>query len=384
MTPLSSQSLINSFAERFQRSTDQAIVVRAPGRLNLLGEHTDYNGGFVLPIAIDRATWIVAALADHQVRIWSEAKGEQDIFDPAAIAHAGTSPWTSYVRGVLWALGEQGIAIGGADLLIAGDLPLSAGVSSSASLETAAALAFLALAGREMAPRDVALLCQHAEHEFAGVNCGIMDQFAVGLSQANHALLLDCRSLETRAVPLAGDAPVFFVCDTGKPRTLAASAYNQRRAECEGAAHHFGVESLRDVTLPMIDSDREQLGETVYRRCRHVISENERVLQAPEAMARGDWDTFGILLQQSHASLRDDYEVSCDELDIMCELAQQHPGCLGARMVGAGFGGCAMAAVERGAVEGFGEVLANKYRTATSREPRIFAVQAAAGASIVV
>jgi galactokinase len=349
----------------------------------LLGEHTDYNGGFVLPVAIDRATWIVAAPADGQVRVWSEAKDEEDIFDPAAIANSGTSQWTSYVRGVLWALVEQGIGIGGADLLVAGDLPLSSGVSSSASLETAAALAFLGLAGREMPPRDVALLCQHAEHEFAGVNCGIMDQFAVGLSQADHALLLDCRSLETRAVPLAGDAPVFFVCDTSKPRTLAASAYNQRRAECEGAASHFGTESLRDVTLPMIDRDREQLGETVYRRCRHVISENGRVLRALDVMAAGDWDTFGLLLQQSHASLRDDYEVSCDELDIMCELAQEHSGCLGARMVGAGFGGCAMAAVKREAIEGFGEALANKYRKATGREPRIFAVQAAAGASII-
>ncbi|MHB8994516.1 MAG: galactokinase [Armatimonadota bacterium] len=384
MTPLSSQFLRRRFAEQFQRPGEQAVIVRAPGRLNLLGEHTDYNDGFVLPIAIDRATWIVAALAGNQVRVWSEAKGEEDRFDPAAIVRSDTSLWTNYVRGVLWALGEDGISIGGADLLIAGDLPLSAGVSSSASLETAAALAFLALAGREMAPREVALLCQHAEHKFAGVNCGIMDQFAVGLSQADHALLLDCRNLETRAVPLAGDAPVFFVCDTSKPRTLAASAYNQRRAECEGAARSFGMESLRDVTLPMIDRDRERLGETVYRRCRHVITENERVLQAPDVMAQGDWDTFGRLLQQSHDSLRRDYEVSCDELDIMCELAQQHPGCLGARMVGAGFGGCAMAAVERVAVEGFGEALANKYRKATGREPRIFAVQAAPGASILV
>ena len=374
--------LAEGFEQRLQRDISEAVVVRSPGRLNLLGEHTDYNGGLVLPIAIDRATWVIAAPAEGRVRVWAEAMGEEDCFDPADFAADSELLWANYIRGVLLALGERGIHLGGADVLVTGDLPLGAGVSSSASLETGCGLAFAALAGAEVPAREMALLCQHVENAFVGVNCGIMDQFAVGLCEPGSALLLDCRTLETRSVALAAGTPVFFVCDTNKPRTLAASAYNQRRAECEGAARHFGKDTLRDVTLEMVERDKAILGDVVYRRCRHVLTENQRVLDAIEVMGAGDWAAFGELLKGSHASLRDDYEVSCEELDIMCELAQEAAGCLGARMVGAGFGGCAMAAVEADAVEGFGETLAKKYQAATGREPRIFAVQAAAGAAI--
>lgn len=380
-SPLCTQ-LAECFGERLQRDLTEAVVVRSPGRLNLLGEHTDYNGGFVLPIAIDRATWVVAAPAEGRVRVWAEAMGEGDEFDPYNIETDVPQLWARYVRGVLKALGEQSIHVGGADVLITGDLPLGAGVSSSASLETGCGLAFTALAGAHIAPRDMALLCQHVENAYVGVNCGIMDQFAVGLCEPDSALLLDCRSLETQSVALGAGTPVFFVCDTNKPRELAASAYNQRRAECEGAARHFGQESLRDVTLAEVERDKDILGDVVYRRCRHVLTENQRVLDSIAIMGRGDWAAFGNLLKGSHASLRDDYEVSCEELDIMCELAQEAAGCLGARMVGAGFGGCAMAAVEADAGEGFGETLAKKYQAATGREPRIFAVKAAPGAAI--
>ncbi|MCE5239594.1 galactokinase [bacterium] len=376
-------NLSRLFSDHFDRTLDEAVVVRSPGRMNLLGEHTDYNGGFVLPIAIDRSTWVVAAPAEGQVRVWSEARGELDVFTPGQIHRDEGRLWANYVRAVAWALEEQFGPVPGADVLITGDLPLGSGVSSSASLEVGAALAFLGVAQREMPLRDVALMCQRAENQFVGVQCGIMDQFAVALCEAGHALLLDCLSLETQNVALAGDAPVFFVCDTAKERTLAASAYNQRRAECESAARHFGHESLRHVTPEQLEAGKGELPEHVYRRCRHVLSENARVHEAIAVMGCGAWERFGELLQASHASLRDDYEVSCDELNIMCELAMEHDGCLGARMVGAGFGGCAMAAVRREAVSGFAETVGAAYQPRTGLQPRLFAVQAAGGAAIL-
>jgi galactokinase len=337
----------------------------------------------VLPIAIDRCTLVVAAPAKRQVRVWSQARAEQDIFEPLDIRRDSQRLWANYIRAVVWVLQAPFVKVDGADVLVTGNLPLGAGVSSSASLAVGAALAFVRLAGRELPRRDLALLCQRAENEFVGVQCGIMDQFAVALSVAGHALLLDCLSLETQTVPLAGDAPIFFICDTAKERTLAASAYNRRRGECESAARHFGQETLRGVTAEMLEARGNELDSVVHHRCRHVLAENARVLEAVEVMARGDWTRFGVLLQQSHASLRDDYEVSCDELNIMCELAMEHSGCLGARMVGAGFGGCAMAAVRPEAVGGFAETVGEAYQARTGRQPRIFAVRAADGASIL-
>jgi galactokinase len=390
-SPFSLSTLRATFAARFPDATGRVQVARAPGRLNLLGEHTDYNGGFVLPIALDRACYVAFAPGQGTVRVWAEAYGEGDEFDPADAARddgplwASRVLWANYVRGVAWVLAKEGLSLPGGDLLITGDLPVGAGVSSSAAIETGAGLAFLALAGvaTEVSRRDLALLCQKAENQFVGVNCGIMDQFAVGLCTAGHALLLDCASLETRQVPLAEGAPVFFVLDTAKSRELAESGYNERRAQCEGAAAYLGAASLREATRDQVEGARGALGDVVYRRCRHVLSENERVLQALEVMAAGDWGAFGKLLNGSHFSLKDDYEVSCPELDVICELAREHRGCLGARLVGAGFGGCAMAAVRREAAEGFGEELAPRYRQATGLEPRIFTVEAAAGAGLV-
>lgn len=371
------------FGVRFDRSLENAVFVQAPGRLNLLGEHTDYNGGFVLPIAINRYTIVAAAPAKHRVRVWTEALQEQDIFEPWDLRRDSKRLWVNYIRGIVWVLGAPYVPVDGADMLIAGNLPLGAGVSSSAALEVAAALAFLHLAKRELPRRELALLCQRAENEFVGVQCGIMDQFTVALAEEGHALLLDCATLETQAVPLTGDAPVFFVLDTGKPRTLAASAYNERRAQCEAAARFFGQDSLRTVTPEMLEAAQNELDEILLRRSRHVISENARVLAAVEAIKRGDWEHFGQLLQASHASLRDDYEVSCSELDIMCEAALEQSGCLGARMVGAGFGGCAMAAVRPDAVASFAEKVAEAYQRKTGLQPRIFAVRAAAGATVI-
>lgn len=371
-----------TFAQRFPEA-EMPRVARAPGRLNLLGEHTDYNGGLVLPIALDRACYVAFAPRAGSFRVWAEAYGEGDEFDPADLQPDPSRLWANYVRGMAWVLQDAGLELPGGDLLIDGDLPLGAGVSSSAALETGVGLALLALAGAEVAPRELALLCQRAENQFVGVNCGIMDQFAVGLCTPGHALLLDCRSLETTNVPLAGDAPLFFVLDTAKSRELAESGYNERRAQCESAARHFGAATLRDVTREQIEQDKELLGDVVYRRCRHVLTENARVLQALDVMGQGNWAAFGKLLNGSHFSLQDDYEVSCEELDIICALAREHAGCLGARMVGAGFGGCAMAAVERDGVAGFVEELAPRYEAATGRTPRLFAVAAAAGAGLL-
>jgi galactokinase len=390
-SPFDLPTLRAAFAARFPDAVGRVQVARAPGRLNLLGEHTDYNGGFVLPIALDRACYVVFAPGEGRVRVWAEAYGEADEFDAADAARdagplwASQVLWANYVRGVAWVLAKEGLSLPGGDLLITGDLPVGAGVSSSAAIETGVGLAFLTLAGvgGEVSKRDLALLCQKAENQFVGVNCGIMDQFAVGLCTAGHALLLDCRSLETRQVPLAEGAPVFFVLDTAKSRELAESGYNERRAQCEGAAAYLGAASLREVTMDQVEGAKAALGDVVYRRCRHVLSENERVLQALEVMAAGDWATFGKLLNGSHFSLKDDYEVSCPELDVICELAREHRGCLGARMVGAGFGGCAMAAVRREAAKGFGEELAPRYQQATGLEPRIFAVEAAGGAGLM-
>lgn len=372
-----------TFAARFPDAGAPVRLARAPGRLNLLGEHTDYNAGLVLPVAINRACYAVFAPGEGPLRVWAEALGEGDEFDPAAPERDADRLWVNYIRGMAWVLGEAGFKVPGGSLLLAADLPLGAGVSSSAAIETACGLAFLALAGGELPARELALLAQRAENQFVGVNCGILDQFAVGLCTPGHALLLDCRTQETQNVPLAEGSPVFFVLDTAKSRELAESGYNERRAQCESGARHFGAPSLREVTREQIERDKDALGDVIYRRCRHILTENERVLQALEVMAAGDWVTFGKLLNASHFSLKDDYEVSCEELDIICALARELPGCLGARMVGAGFGGCAMAAVEREAVAGFAEALAPRYQAATNREPRIFEVEAGPGAGML-
>jgi galactokinase len=371
-----------TFRQQFGEG-EEPVIVRSPGRLNLLGEHTDYNAGLVLPIAINRATWVACGPASGQVRVWSETFSEEDAFDPADFTRDAGRLWVNYVRGVVWALAEAGVTVPGANLVISGDLPLSAGLSSSASVETGCALALLALVGQQMPKRDLALLCQKAENDFVGMRCGILDQFAVGLCEAGHALLLDCRDQSVQHIPLHGEAPVFFVCDTAKPRELADSEYNQRRALCESVAAHYGVPSLREVSLEQLERDRGELGDVAYRRCRHVLTENARVEAATAVLSEGRWEDLGSLISASHASLRDDYEVSCAELNIMCELAESAAGCLGARLVGAGFGGCAMAAVRGDAADDFGAHLAEQYQAATGRVPQVFAVQAGAGAAVV-
>ncbi len=372
--------VIHAFEKQFNASP--AFVVRAPGRVNLIGEHTDYNDGFVLPLAIDRATWIaLRPRPDRQVVVHALDLDEQDIFHLDDLAPRPGS-WANYVRGVAWALRQHGCVGPGWEGVMAGDVPIGAGLSSSASVEMAVARAFAAVAGWPWEAPRMALIGQYAENKWVGVNCGIMDQMISAAGVADHALLIDCRTLETTPFPLPAGIAV-AVLDTATRRGLVDSAYNERRAQCEAAARHFGVKALRDVTIAQLEAARAELDPVTYRRARHVITENNRVLQACEAMRKGDAVTLGGLLNASHISLRDDFQVSSRELDAIVEAAQAHPGCLGARMTGAGFGGCAVALVQEAATGAFVASVAERYTARTGLTPRIYICRATAGAEVV-
>ncbi|MDH7490230.1 MAG: galactokinase [Anaerolineae bacterium] len=363
-------------------STIPTHCARAPGRVNLIGEHTDYNDGFVLPMAIDRDIWIVfASRNDRQVRLWSADFGQASAFAVDAIARDPSAPWSNYVRGVAWALAERGIALRGLDAVIQGQVPIGAGLSSSAALEVAAGLALLNAAGQSIPPTELALACQRAEGEFVGNRCGIMDQFVSALGRAGHALFLDCRTLDYEHVPLPAGYRI-VVANSMVRRALVDSAYNERRAQCEEAARAMGLRALRDADESALESARARMSEGVYRRARHVIAENRRVLQAVDTMWRGDAGTFGALMDASHASLRDDYEVSCRELDTLVDIARRLPGCLGARMTGAGFGGCTVNLVRADAADAFVAALREAYRAATGLDPDIYICDAADGAGV--
>ena len=320
---------------------EPGLVASAPGRVNLIGEHTDYNGGFVLPCAIDRRVAVAVGAGGRggfQTRLYSAD------FDETRQIDDKDSSWADYPRGVAWAMGEAGYEIGGFEAAFAGDVPLGSGLSSSAAIEAATALALDAFFGLGIGRTDLAIICQRAENDYVGVGTGIMDQYASLLCKAGAALLIDCRSLDAESVPLDLEAAglALIVCDTRVERGLAGTGYNDRRATCERAAHMLGVEELRDAT----EGDLDLLSGAELKRARHVISENARVLEAVEALRHRDFDEFGRLMFASHASLRDDYEVSTPELDTFVRAAEQH-GARGARLTGAGFGGCAIALVPR-------------------------------------
>ncbi len=361
-------------------------IYRAPGRVNLIGEHTDYNDGFVLPAAIDFYTWVaLSPRADRTLALRSE-----NFPDPAEYALDSPNDgrrhqWSDYVYGVALTLERAGKRLSGADVLVAGEIPIGAGLSSSAAIEVATGYAFLENSGQTVERVELARLCQRAENEFVGVRSGIMDQFISCFGRAGRALLLDCRSLEHRWVPLP-EGISLVSCNTMVRHELASGEYNRRRAECEEgvrilAEHLPRVRSLRDVTLAELDKYREALPSVVYRRCRHVISENGRVLDCVQALADGDLDAVGALMADSHRSLRDDYEVSCEELDLMVELANEAGGVIGARMTGGGFGGCTINLVRRDNVDGFRRAVAEKYRQRTGIAPDIYVSGAADGVS---
>lgn len=336
-------------------------VFRAPGRVNLIGEHTDYNQGFVMPAAIDRFTRVTASPRQDRV-LKLHSVGFDETVEIALDGAARQGHWSDYVVGVAVALGVPG----GAELRLEGNVPLGAGLSSSASVEVASALALSALNGMSLSPPEMALVCQRAENEFVGMRCGIMDQFICCCGQEGSALLLDCRSLDYRPVPLPAGVRV-VIANTMVKHSLASSEYNLRRSECEEAAARLGVGSLRDAGT--VDG----LTGVWLKRARHVVSENARVLEAARALEAGDLVEFGRLMEESHRSLRDDYEVSCSELDRMVALCSQQPGVYGARMTGGGFGGCVVSLVREESVDGFVAAVARGYEQAVGVVPEIYA-----------
>jgi galactokinase len=340
-------------------SRPERIAV-APGRVNLIGEHTDYNQGFVFPMAIEKQVHVaISRRKDRRLGLWSLDFREPCLVDLDRLSLQAGPAWAGYPQGVVQVFLSRGFSLDGMNLSIQGDVPQGSGLSSSAALEVATGLAIQALCDLSLSGTELALLAQRAECEFVGVQCGIMDQFVSRLAERGHALLIDCRTLEYRQVPLAlGDACI-LVTDSRTPRRLAGSAYNQRRQECEqGVAVLRAIrpgESLRDFTSADLEAVRSDMSEVVLRRCRHVVEENQRVLDAEQALRRSDLGEFGRLMSASHQSLRDLYEVSCPELDHLVELALDTPGVYGSRITGAGFGGCTVSLIERDAVPSYQE-----------------------------
>lgn len=389
MNELSTAGLLEEFKARFPRA-GKVQAVRAPGRVNLLGEHTDYNQGFVFPMAIDAGIQIAGELnGTGRVNLYSLNYAAKESFLLEEITPSKSNTWVNYIKGVVWQFQKLGLQPQGADLVIQGNVPQGAGLSSSAALEVAAALLLDALHGWGLGAVDLVKLAQKAENEFVGVACGIMDQFASMLGQKDHALFLDCRSLEYEAVPLPLEKQGYAVAvvNSGVRRGLAGSEYNTRRQQCEEAVQRLqnelpGVESLRDVSLVDL-SLVNQLPDPLARRARHVVMENARVQQGVTALKAGELEEFGRLLTASHKSLRDDYEVSCTELDLLVELALQVPGVLGSRMTGAGFGGCTIALVPQTSLPAFEKTVSEEYQRHTGIQPEIFVFRPAPGARII-
>jgi galactokinase len=358
----------------------------APGRVNLIGEHTDYNDGFVLPMAIDRAVWMAAAPADRKDRTVQLVALSLDSavhsFSLDGLQPDPVDRWANYVRGVLAMLERAGYRLGSLDLLYAGNVPIGAGLSSSAAVEVVTATAARDLFGLGIPDLKLAQICQQAEHEFAGSQCGLMDQLISVAGQEDHALLIDCRHTKWEPIQIPANVAV-VVCDTGKRRGLVDSVYNERRAQCEEGARRLGVAALRDLDVDSFEGGVDKLPPLLRKRCRHVVHENDRTLRGAEVLRRGNVGDFGLLMNQSHASLRDLYEVSCEELDLMAALAQSQPCCWGARMTGAGFGGCVVALVERDALPSFTSTMATLYERQTMRTPAIYACLPSQGAGTV-
>lgn len=371
--------LVQVYEEHFHRPP--RFVVRAPGRVNLIGEHTDYNDGFVLPLAIDRAIWIaLEPRDDRRVAVYSADFEQSGEFALDGLKHEQAG-WLEYLKGVAWSLQDAGYALGGWQGVVQGDVPRGAGLSSSAALEVATARAFAAISQWDWEPVRMAKLGQRAENRWVGVNCGIMDQLISATGRAGHAVLIDCRSLDLSPVPFPPVVAV-AILDTATRRGLVDSEYNQRRACCEAAAKTFDVPALRDIDMARFDRESPRLDEITARRARHVISENQRTLAAAEAMRRGEVRELGRLMNESHESLRDDYKVSSEALNVMVESARAHPACYGARMTGAGFGGCAVALLEAALGDDFARRVAAEYQQRTGNTPAVYVCQATNGAEV--
>jgi galactokinase len=374
-------TLTQHFARAFDGKPD--LIVRAPGRVNLIGEHTDYNDGFVLPMAIDYDIRIaVRARPDRTVRLYSADLDNHDTFCLDDVHRVGDKPtWADYVRGVADVLQHDGFRLRGMDAAISGNVPRAAGLSSSAAMELAAITAFRWLSTLDLDPVRAALLGQRAENEFVGMRCGIMDQFVSSLGKADHALLIDCRSLGYELVPMPAGARV-VVTDSAIRRGLVDSAYNERRAQCEEGARLMGVKALRDVTVEMFEAHQARLPAVTARRCKHVVTEDQRTLDSVAALKRGDLAAFGKLMNASHASMRDGFEITTPDIDMLVEIQQNTPGCFGARMTGGGFGGCTVALVQDGAVPSVVEAIQAQYPARTGRTPQVYVCRATDGAGL--
>jgi galactokinase len=363
-------------------------IFRAPGRVNLIGEHTDYNEGFVLPAAIDLYTWTaVVPRPDRTLSVFSENFREVEEIDLAAFAAKPRDHWSDYVRGVAIMLHNAGIPVSGANMAIYSNVPLGSGLSSSAALEVSVASALLAISGRSLPLAEIAKICQRAENEFVGARVGIMDQTASCVGATDKAILLDCRTLEYTLLPMPAGVTM-VICNTMVKHEHSGGEYNDRRAQCEEGVRilkkfYPNIKALRDVTLAELEAHRDDLPELIYRRCHHVVSENERVLKTVSAWQSGDWTEIGRLMAESHLSLKRDYEVSSRELDLMVEAAKGRSGVIGSRMTGGGFGGCTINLVKSTNVADFTAAVAAAYKDAVRVEPEIYVTTAGAGVSEV-
>jgi galactokinase len=373
--------VIQAFREEY--GADPIYLTRSPGRVNIIGEHTDYNDGFVLPMAINYATWFaLRPRQDNLVVINALDKNERLDFDLEDFSK-GKGNWREYITGVAWALQEAGHKLKGWEGVFAGDVPIGAGLSSSAALELALARAFALVSNLDWDPVQMALSCQKAENQWVGINSGIMDQIITTSGMENFALLIDCRNLKTKHVPLPENTQI-VILDTATRRGLVDSAYNERRAQCDAVACHFEVKALRNITQDQLEKRAGILDLTLYRRAQHVISENQRVLDAVKALNRGDASALGLLMNESHASMRDDFEISREEMDQMVAIAQSQPACFGARMTGGGFGGCAVALVAADQVESFQEAVIREYQEKTGLIAKVYLSLAADGTGFEV
>ena len=379
--------LQKSFRQLYHK---EARLFRAPGRVNLIGEHTDYNDGFVLPMAIDRETVVAAAARqDKLVLVHALDMNEQAQFDLSVPGQKQRGIWLDYVEGIARILHERGVDLRGAELAIHSDVPVGAGLSSSAALEVSVGLALLSLSGIEIDLRALALDAQRTEHEYVGINSGIMDQLIATQGRRGHALLIDCRSLETKHIPLDTTDIAVVICDTRVKHELASSEYNTRRRECERGVELLreklpGIRALRDVCVRDFQEHEECLPEPVRQRCHHVITENARTLAAAEALEGHEFQEMGRLMYLSHKSLREDYEVSCLELDLLVDIASSVEGVLGARMTGGGFGGCTVNLVRRAALEKFQTIINSEFRKVVSYDPVIYLAEPSDGAQEIV
>lgn len=382
-------SLVSHVVERFKRLfAGDPVIVRSPGRVNLIGEHTDYNNGFVLPAAIDKAIYMAVSRRDDNALHFVSLDLDQRYTGDSGNILPTSLHWPDYILGVIRQLQNNGHLIGGFNCVFGGDIPLGAGLSSSAALECATALSLNELFALNLDPLTMVKLAQKAENEFVGVKCGIMDQFASMFGRRNHVIRLDCQSLDFEYVPFNTDGIRILLLDSNVKHSLASSEYNTRRRQCEAGVkliqtHHPEVASLRDVTSGMLDNYVAPVDPLIYKRCQYVVEENARVLAACDDLRKGDIDSFGHRMFGSHEGLSRKYEVSCPELDFLVDQVKGRPGVLGARMMGGGFGGCTINLVAEAAIEGLVSQIAPAYRKAMDKDLKVYIGQIENGTSIL-